>query len=508
MSGYQAKWIAKAKANTALIEKRKLDAQNGVVPEKKPRFQTKRARANVTETKQDIQSIPLDLLTWEEFKVAQPSPQNIDVTKLGYDFETQQQPDAPNPVFVNISNATGKPIVMKLVGGGTVPNRFGVSSKLSGDYNCNFVLSDSKESARLTALCDKAMAAMTKMAMNFYPKGCSLTHNDFAYRFYSKPTKQRNSADMWPSSLRVSIKNKDIDVGQVTVVKEDGTPIKVLSHMEGMRWAELAVMFQCGMFTYIWSDEQKRYLPQVRIIIKLVGQTRMLEDPDNCHLVYPMQRAEHELQNCVRKHHEPINIRSHPTVANMLFDEPTPTAGGLSVSVHALDGTDLILEFSAGGGLPSFVLGTNQQGNTTINVYIDNPQELDAADQFSTSVTDYLIQNRSKYFPTLTDKSDDAVRGICKSLIKPKKGTTTNESRVMTVRVDIQANGSSCMIVDENDELIDMVNNPEILENRRFQTMWISYWGNYMNTTESGPTKRVRYLKLAPKVQLFTVDGN
>lgn len=499
------KWLERAKANKAELEKRKLDEKNGIEPAKKPKYQPRCARAYVAPMKKDIQSVPLEQLSWPEFRVAQPAPCTIDPSTLSFDFETQTKPDSPDPVFVNISSATGSPLVMKLSGGGTIPNRFGVTPKASGDYNCKIVLSDAKESRCLNKLCDDAMVALAKMAQSFYPKGCSLSHADFAYRFYSKPTaKESNANEMWPSSLRVAVKLKDIDNKQVSIVKEDGTPIQVVSHMEGMCWKELRVLFQCGMFGWLWSEKQNKYLPQVRLIVKLVGTTQLIEDVDSCHLVYPTQRAEHDLQNCVRKHHVPINILSRPTAADLLFGEPEPTTGGLKVSTHVKDGTDFILEFSCGGGLPGFIVSCNQQEKTTMNIYIENKLELEAADLFTKSMNEYMIHHRAKYFPTLSDKEDSTILAFCKPLIKAKNASGATESRLMTVRVDVEYNGSNCMIVDENNQL---VNDLETLENRRFETLWISYIGNYMNSNEAGPTKRIKYLKLAPKVEQFTIDG-
>ena len=90
-------------------------------------------------------------------------------------------------------------------------------------------------------------------------------------------------------------------------------------------------------------------------------------------------------------------------------------------------------------------------------------------------------------------------------VLKPASATAGNtQCRYLTAGIDLSGNGTSCMLVDENDEL---VTDAADLISCRFVEVWLSIYGVYLNPNEVGFTKLIKYLKRASAKVTYKIDN-
>lgn len=505
----KSKWAEKAKQNKAAAEKRKADKAAGIVPENNGWNKRRNATSKtMTVVKKHVAKISAADLSFAEAKIDAVKPFGIkpeDVSMQIDENGKEIQPVEPNVAFANLSNAAGSPFVIGLSQGGTIPPMFGVTCFDGGDYSLNLILDGTEEQRKLKKFTDDAQVALQTMARAAYGP-CLVQHDDLIVRLYSHPSPKKNKPnEVWPPKLHVAIKAKDLQSGDTSIVKDDETKMSIIGNLAGMYWKEINVYLNCVKFGWIWSAKHRRYLPQIKILAKLLGRAIVTENPEHAHLVFPHQTLEHEAQNCVCKHHVPIDILQAPKPSELSFADPIPNKAGIGSVVDvvlAKDGTKLLLKFPRGGVLPSYAIDQNQQGKNTITLQFDDTKEFEACDSFKKNILDFLLQDRVKYFGE--NKSEELIRGFFKPLLKDASATAGNTTcRLITASVDISSNGTTCMLVDENDQL---VTDPDALTSCRFTEVWISIFGVYINSGEAGFMKRITYLKRAPKSVSLVVD--
>ena len=505
----KSKWTEKAQQNKAAAEKRKADKAAGKAPEGNSWNKRRNATSQPsTVVKKHVSKIAAADLSFAEAKFDAIKPFAIkpeDISTQIDECGNEIKPPEPNVAFANVSNAAGTPFVIGLSQGGTIPAMIGVKCFDGGDYSLNLILDGPEEQRKLKKFSDDAQLALTTMARAAYG-ACFVQHDDLIVRLYSHPAPKKNKPnEVWPPNLHVAVKTKDLQSGDSTIVKDDETKMSIISNLAGMYWKEVNVYLNCVKFGWFWCTKRRRYLPQVKILAKMLGRAIVTENPDHAHLVFPHQIAAHEVQNCVCKHHVPIDILQAPKPTELTFGEPVPNKAGIGSVVDVIlakDGTKLLLKFPRGGILPVYSIDQNQQGKDTLTLQFDDAKEFEACDAFKKNMIDFLLKDRVKYFGE--NKSEELIRGFFKPLLKDASATAGNTScRLITASVEISSNGTTCMLVDENDQL---VMDPEALTSCRFTEAWISIYGVYINSGEAGFMKRITYLKRAPKSVSLVVD--
>lgn len=504
----KARWAEKAKANKEAAEKRKADKNAGIVTTNNTwgakRQNTMQQRAQLV-LKKHVQKIAATDLLFAEVKIDSVKPFAInpdDLRSVYNESGEEMKPLEPSPIFANISSASGSPFVIGLTQGGSIPQPYGVSHRESGDYGVNLII-NAEEAKRLKRFSDDAEVALNARAREVYGP-CFVQHDDLVMRLYTNQMPKKNKPnELWPSKLQIAIKDKDLKSGETSIVKDDGTKVTIIGNLEGMYWKQVNCHLTCAMFGWKWCDKRKKFVPQIRILVRMLGQAMVMENPDHAHLVYPHQTTEHDKQNCVCKHHTPVDIIDNLSPSEILFQEPQPNKSGIGTVVDMLakDGTKIILKFPRGGILPSYAVDKNIVSKDTLTLQFDDTKEFAACDMFKENIIAYLLQDRSKYFG---DKSEELIRGFFKPLLKDASETAGNtQCRLITAGVDLSGNGTSCMLVDENDQLLT---DPEALTSCRFTEAWISIYGVYINSGEAGFIKRITYLKRAPQKVTLVLD--
>lgn len=515
------KWLERAALNKEANEKRKRDIELGIAqPYKRNVKQARDLAATTKPPRKDVQSIAVADLSWrEDVKCGSVKKMTCNLGDLEItedNIRNKTKPNEPKPSWMSLTNAKHEPLVVQFSGGGSVPSMYGVSpAGNSGDYNCKFILDDFSECKKMKKFDDDIQSYLVGMAGNVYPTGCNFTHAGFYQRIYTNPIEKKNkSGEFWPASLRTKLKNvhdKSADAkAEMSIVKDDHTPILVMDSLAGMDWRDLKIEIKTIMFGWTWSDDRKRWLPQVRVLTNLRRAT-MIENCNTAHLVYPHQEEAHAAQHCARRHHCPVDILRCPSrMDEFVLEEPRLNAGGgIVMNVERKDNTKFILKIRCDGVLPiEYAVGENSHKDPTLTVSFNDDAIFNACDQLAKQFASYLLEHRSVFYRDSTSP-DDTVLSYFKPLLKPKSKTSESNSRMITAICDYMSNGSTLMLVDENDQL---VMDPDQFIDQKFTEIWYNIIGIYANSKgggsyESGFIKRVAYLKLAPKRGVFSIDG-
>ena len=161
--------------------------------------------------------------------------------------------------FIPVSTTDGKPVLIQISGGGTVPKMFGVeeAKEQSNKLNITFNIANNDDHANLQSIRDEFATLCAKQWDIWFPSGkkpADDTLKSMCNNLVSEKKKKTNMDGYWPGNMKTSINVTDITTAQCRIVDKDTSENIPLEELPGMKWTRAIVELR-----HVYIQSSKTY---------------------------------------------------------------------------------------------------------------------------------------------------------------------------------------------------------------------------------------------------------